>query len=81
MNRKFIFSLGGAIILSLLGLIVGFMIGVNVGGNYFTSFEFLGGRGYEASGYLGAIVGALVGLVIGALIGSRSSNIFFKNND
>ena len=32
---------------------------MNIGGNHLSEFEFMGGRGYEAVGYLGALVGAL----------------------
>ena len=59
--RKSIMIKGVLII--LLGLILGLFIGTNVGGNYFPDFEFLGGRGYEATGYLGAIIGGILALI------------------
>ncbi|NLC66554.1 MAG: hypothetical protein GX752_06410 [Clostridium sp.] len=70
MNRKVMYGLGGGVILSLIGL----FIGMNIGGNYFTSFEFMGARGYEAVGYLGGIIGGIIGIILGvwlAILGSR----------
>ena len=65
----FLFGIIGGVILSLIGL----FIGMNIGGNYFTSFEFMGQRGYEAVGYLGALIGAIVGFLFGVLLGDRQS--------
>ena len=48
----------------IIGLLLGLWIGINVGGNYFPDFEFLGGRGYEATGYLGAIIGGVLALIV-----------------
>ena len=45
------------------------MIGVDIGGNYFSDFERGGLRGYEATGDLGGTIGGAVGVVIGALLG------------
>lgn len=42
----------------------GLFLGMNLGGNNYPNFEFMGGKGYEATGYLGAILGALIGLII-----------------
>lgn len=47
---------------------------MNLGGNYFTEFEFMSGRGYEAVGYLGAILGAAVGMLLGVLLGIQLSD-------
>lgn len=52
------------IFIIVLGLILGLWIGTNVGGNYFPDFEFLGGQGYEATGYLGSIIGGLLALIL-----------------
>jgi hypothetical protein len=41
------------------------MVGMDLGGNYFSSFEFNGVRGYEATGQLGAIIGGLIGAIFG----------------
>ena len=48
---------------SFLGLIVGAMIG----GNFATDFVFMGQRGYEASGVLGAMIGFVVAGALSAL--------------
>lgn len=55
-----IFSLAITFILSIVLL----LIGMNIGGNYFTDFEFMGSRGYEAT----ANIGFFVGIFLGALI-------------
>lgn len=46
---------------------------MNIGGNYFPDFEFMSGRGYEATGYLGAIIGAVIGMLLGILLGIKLS--------
>lgn len=69
MKRPFIFGLAFAVVLGLIGL----FIGTNIGGNYFPNFEFFGGKGYEATGYLGALIGALLGLFLGVLLGKRNN--------
>lgn len=51
MKKKILFGINGGVILSLIGL----FIGMNIGGNYFTNFEFMDQRGYELGGYLGAL--------------------------
>lgn len=55
----------GGILGGFVGIILGLMVGMDLGGNYFTSFEFNGVRGYEATGQLGAIIGGLIGAIIG----------------
>ncbi|MDN6194756.1 MAG: hypothetical protein L0I88_06960 [Alkalibacterium sp.] len=80
MNRKVKYGLGGGIILSLIGLVVGLFIGMNLGGNYFTSFEFMSSRGYEAVGYLAAIVGAVIGMLLGFWLGMKYSNKKIKED-
>lgn len=64
MKRKILFGFIVGIVLSIIGLLVG----MNIGGNYYTEFEFLGQRGYEATGYLGAIIGAVIGFLTGIFI-------------
>lgn len=76
MNRKVSFGLIGGIILALVGL----FIGMNIGGNYFTSFEFLSARGYEATGYLGAIIGGIIGVILGVLLANKGSAKTRKTN-
>ncbi|MBS3987942.1 MAG: hypothetical protein KGZ38_08265 [Erysipelothrix sp.] len=41
----------------LSGFIIGLIVGIQIGGNYFTSFVFLGQRGYEATGLIGSWIG------------------------
>jgi hypothetical protein len=55
------------LVLMFVGFVVGLITGIQIGGNYFTSFEFLGNRGYEATG----LIGSWVGLVIFGLLGLR----------
>ena len=48
----------------LIGAIAGFIIGANLGGNWFTSFRIGSLHGYEATAWVGAAAGGiLVGLV------------------
>lgn len=70
MIRKILFMFVIASILAIIGL----FIGANIGGNFFPNFEFMGGRGYEATGYLGALIGALIGL----LLAFTSSNKYYS---
>ena len=58
----------GMIVFVFMGMVVGTMVGMNIGGNYFTSFTFLGLRGYEATGQIGTVVGGLLFAVIGILL-------------
>ena len=56
-----------ALLILLSGLIlgmVGMLIGVLIGGNYATGFQFNGVRGYEASGQVGFIIGAALGVIV-----------------
>ena len=55
----------GVIILGLIFGLIGLVAGTLMGGNYFTEFEFLGVRGYEALGQVSFIIGTLIGLVSG----------------
>ena len=41
----------------LSGFIIGLIVGIQIGENYFTSFVFLGQRGYEATGLIGSWIG------------------------
>jgi uncharacterized transporter YbjL len=62
-----------ALILGLITFTLGFsvftfLIGVCLGGNFFTGFELFGRRGYEAVGNLGLIVGLVLGISFSILI-------------
>jgi len=70
-NRKILYGFVGGAILSVVGLVTGLITGANIGGNYFPDFEFMSGRGWEATGYLGAIIGAGIGMILGILLGIK----------
>lgn len=73
MMRKILFALIGGALLGIAGLI----IGMNIGGNMESSFTFLGGSGYEATGYLGALIGVVLGVVLGIIAANR----FYPQNN
>lgn len=52
------------IVIITVSSIVMFLIGVFLGGNFFTDFEFLGTRGYEATGNLGILLGLVLGFIL-----------------
>ena len=56
------------LVLAFVGLVFGTLTGMNIGGNYFTSFEFMGARGYEATGIIGSFVGVTLGLLAGIIL-------------
>jgi hypothetical protein len=47
------------VIAGVLGGVIGFVVGAMYGGNYGTELEFVGLRGYEATGLLGGIGGVV----------------------
>jgi hypothetical protein len=57
--------IGGGV--ALLGMVVGGYSGMTYAGNFAPNFEFLGLRGYEAGGSLGALAGLVVGGLVGVL--------------
>ena len=54
-------------------MIVGFLVGTAIGGNYFPEFRLWNWVGYEATGWIGIILGALIGAIIGVKLGQRKS--------
>ena len=50
------------------GMVFGLLTGMNIGGNYFTDFVFMGSRGYEATGTIGSIIGVTLGALAGGLL-------------
>jgi hypothetical protein len=60
-------GVGGVVLGTLLGLIVG----ANIGGNWFTSVSIAGQRGYEATGLVGAVVGGVALGGVGVWLGLR----------
>lgn len=69
MARGIVGALIGAGLLALVGLVIGLITGIQIGGNYFSDFEFEGERGYIATGNIGARVGAVIGGLSGAILG------------
>lgn len=55
------------IVFMFIGFVIGLITGIQIGGNYFTSFEFLGQRGYEATG----LIGSWIGLALFGFLGYR----------
>lgn len=53
---------------SVGGIIIGSVLGMDLGGNYYGDFVFNGLRGYEAVGQIGAIIGGLLGMMLGFLV-------------
>jgi hypothetical protein len=56
------------LVLAFGGLVFGTITGMDIGGNYFTNFVFLGARGYEATGMIGSFVGITLGVFAGILL-------------
>ena len=71
MKRETRFGLIFGILLLIVGGSIGLITGMNLGGNYFTSFHLGTWTGYEATGMIGLVVGGLVGALGGWLIGRR----------
>ena len=66
--------IAGGLAITFIMTIVGLLVGMTIGGNFFVDFEFLGGRGYEAMGTLGSIVGFVLGVVLTIFIILRYRN-------
>ncbi|WP_160723715.1 hypothetical protein [Bacillus sp. USDA818B3_A] len=77
----------GVIVGALTGMMIGFFIGMDLGGNFFIDIRFIGLRGYEAVGPIGAIIGGILGVLLGFLLtrmiarnnGTRKSNGSFSS--
>jgi hypothetical protein len=69
MTRLLGFLLGAGV-----GTVTGFVAGAFFGGNYATSFEFAGLRGYEATAPLGAVMGFVLFGLLGAWIARRGAS-------
>lgn len=63
MLKKTAFILG-LIVFTIAFSIFTLLIGMSLGGNFFTNFELFGRRGYEAVGNLGLIFGLVVGIIL-----------------
>lgn len=71
MKRETRFALIFGILLFLVGAVVGLITGMNIGGNYFSTFQFGTWTGYEATGMIGLMIGGLVGALGGMIFGKR----------
>ena len=67
MVKKLLIMLGLAFGIFALGIAF-LLLGMTIGGNYFVDFEFLGGRGYEATGTLGFMIGIVLGVILSVII-------------
>ncbi len=71
MGRRTRYILIYTAVLFFLGAGLGLIIGMNIGGNYFETFQLGSWTGYEATGMLGLMFGALIGGLSGLLLGKR----------
>lgn len=71
MKREVWMGLLGAIVLLIVGAVLGLITGMNIGGNYFPMFELGSMVGYEATGWIGLIIGGLLGAMSGYVLGRR----------
>ncbi|MDP2813275.1 MAG: hypothetical protein Q8S15_00310 [Erysipelotrichaceae bacterium] len=71
---RIIITIVSVLVLAFFGMILGLLTGMNIGGNYFTDFEFMGDRGYIATGN----IGLFIGLILGALTGFLLSRLLTK---
>lgn len=69
-GRTKVLVVGG--VAAVLGAVLGFVAGADIGGNWFTSVTLAGRRGYEATGLLGAPIGAIVLGAVGVWWARRS---------
>ena len=75
MKRKYIIALISGIIFLVGGVVLGFLIGTYIGGNYFPHFRLWTFQGYEATGWIGIIVGGVLGAILGTTIGFNLSKL------
>lgn len=71
MNRKTLYGLIGGFVFCVIGIVLGFLIGTSIGGNYFPTFQLLDWTGYEATGWLGIIFGGMLGIIGGSFLGRK----------
>lgn len=67
MSKKIIIFLIASFAVTFICSIGFLLLGFSIGGNFLTDFEFMGARGYEATGNIGFIIGIIVGLVLSVI--------------
>lgn len=65
---KYVIIFLSTVVIGFIGMVIGTMIGMDIGGNYFVNFTMFGVRGYEATGQLGMIIGGVLFGFIGFLV-------------
>ena len=60
-NRSLSWRMGAIVIVTCIAYVVGLLISMTIGGNYFTEFRLFGVQGYEATGLLGGYIFAVLG--------------------
>ncbi len=70
-KNQWILVTGISLVVALLSGVGGLILGSWYGGNYRSSFEFNGVRGYEAFGQIGLAIGTVVGGATGCWIAIR----------
>lgn len=69
MNKKLIlFEVLAAVVVAAVVTTILLFVAINIGGNFFTDFTFIGERGYEATGWIGIILGLPLGGILGAYL-------------
>ena len=74
MGKKIMISILGGLIGLLIGLVGGGFFGLVIGGTFFGWLDFHDYpylTGYELFAYIGAVIGALVSMPLGAIIALR----------
>ncbi len=69
MGRQIVYILVGAIVLAFIGAAMGLVTGMNIGGNYYPTFQLGTMVGYEATGMIGLLIGGALGAVGGGFLG------------
>lgn len=70
-TAKIIITIVSVLVLAFFGMIIGLITGMDIGGNYFPDFEFMGDRGYMATGNIGLFIGLLLGALTGFLLSKK----------
>jgi hypothetical protein len=60
--------------LAIPGMLVGMIVGADIGGNWFTSFSLGTAHGYEATANIGTVVGGVAFGALGVWLGLRRTH-------